>query len=86
MAMSKSSGGGPFGVPSGPEGVYVEVPDGVTCAYAGEARNSLTNAEYVYGGYDGHGFGYEQRSSDGTGTTSVIFGGDSRNPGRLRIG
>lgn len=66
----------------------VEVPDGVTIAFAsGPVKNSLTNANWACGGASGGGYGaFEEYSDDGTQSSSVIFSGPGRSKDRFRIG
>lgn len=83
MAKSQSRGGGPFDAPTGQ--ACLETPDGVTGTFGdGEVRNSLTNANYVCGGYDGHGYGWKPDSERPDGIGMMVSG--ARNRDRLRIG
>lgn len=71
---------GIFGDPGGE--AMVEVPDGVTCAYAdGAVKNNLMNANYVHGGYDGMAFGGWERGEMNEGP---VFGYDRDD--RFRVG
>lgn len=71
---------GLFGEPQGD--VTVEVPDGVTKVIRDHPYNSLTNADWAYGGPDGRGYGAFPGESD---EMNAICG-PSNPDNRFRVG
>ena len=77
--MPSNMNRGPF-FPAPGGDTTVEIPDGVTKTEGHYAPNSLLNAGWVCGGFDGHGYGAFKRDDDGI--FSVPYG---RSDERFRV-